>query len=177
MRDGPGPEKGSRPVARLCLAVCGPVSPRRLRGKDGPERGPSLRVLGCPARYYGLGNKRASRPDLASSATAASPGTILAGAVPAVLASLLAVLLPFLVARLALLLPVLVTLRLPLLLALLAFILVFLEGAARPAIPVAVAPAAAVMAAIPASAAALTAVPATFAAAPLSSLAHGRSFR
>jgi hypothetical protein len=86
-----------------------------------------------------------------------------------------------LLAPLALLLPFLVALGLPLRLALLAFLLVLLEGAARPTVPVAfAAPAAAVLTVVPiptATAAALTAVPATFAAAPLSSLAHGRSFR
>jgi hypothetical protein len=90
------------------------------------------------------------------------------------------------------LLPFLVTLRLPLGLPLLALLLVFLEGAARPAVPVAIAPAAAVPAAapfvvpaaalatLPAAAAAATvaaAFPAPFVPAPLSSLAHGLSFR
>ncbi len=88
-----------------------------------------------------------------------------------------------LLAPLALLLPFLVALGLPLRLSRLAFLLVLLEGAAWPTVPVAfAATAAAVVAAIAvaiptATAAALTAVPATFAAAPLSSLAHGRSFR
>ena len=107
------------------------------------------------------GRREASRSDLA-----------LAGSVFAVLAALLALLLPFLVA-----------LGLPLRLALLAFLLVFLEGAARPTVPFAIAatvataiPSAPVLTAIP-SAPALPAVPATLAAASLSSLAHGCSSR
>lgn len=121
-------------------------------------------ALGFRIRYYEPGKGRDSRPDLAP------PGTISAGAVSTVLASLAALL--------ALLLPFLVALGLPLRLARLAFLLVLLEGAARPTIPVAFAAAtAAISVAIPAATAALTAVPATFAAAPLSSLAHGRSFR
>ena len=103
-----------------------------------------------------------------------------ARAVAALLAFLLALLLP----GLALLLPFLVTLRL----ARLALLLVFLEGAARPAVPFAIAPAAAVpsaltvvpytaaLTALPVAAAA-AAVPAPFVPAPLSSLAHNRSFR
>jgi hypothetical protein len=90
-------------------------------------------------------------------------------------------------ALLALLLAFLMTLRLPLRLARLALLLVFLEGAARPAVPLAIAPAAAVPAAaafvVPAAAlatlpvAAAAAIPAPFVPAPLSSLAHNRSFR
>jgi hypothetical protein len=94
-----------------------------------------------------------------------------------------------LLAPLALLLAFLVALGLPLRLARLAFLLVLLEGAPWPTVPVAfAAPAAAVAVTIPtataaltaiptATAAALTAVSATFAAAPLSSLAHACSFR
>ena len=75
------------------------------------------------------------------------------------------------------------TLRLPLRLALLPFFLVLLEGAARPAIPLAVpaaaaVPATAALATLPVAAATLAAaLPAAIAAASLSSLAHGRSFR
>ena len=89
-----------------------------------------------------------------------------------------------LAALIALLLPFLVALGLPLRLARLAFLLVLLEGAARPTVPLAFAATVvttivtAIPVAIPtATAAALAAVAATFAAAPLSSLAHGRSFR
>ena len=107
-----------------------------------------------------------------------------ARAVAALLAFLLALLLP----GLALLLPFLVTLRLPLRLARLALLLVFLEGAARPAVPFAIAPAAAVpsaltvvpytaaLTALPVAAAA-AAIPAPSVPAPLSSIAHGCSFR
>jgi hypothetical protein len=91
-------------------------------------------------------------------------------------------LLPFL----ALLFPFFVALRLPLRLACLALLLVFLEGAARPAVPFAIAPAAAVpaaalpvvlaTAALPALPVA-AAIPAPSVPAPLSSIAHGYSFR
>jgi hypothetical protein len=76
-----------------------------------------------------------------------------------------------------------VTLCLPLRLARLAFLLVFLEGAAWPAVPLAIAPAAApfvvpaaALATLPGAAAA-AAIPAPLVSAPPSSLAHGRSFR
>lgn len=87
-----------------------------------------------------------------------------------------------LLAPLALLLPFLAALGLPLRLSRLAFLLVLLEGAARPTVPVSFAAAAAAVVAaiavtIPTATAPLTAVPTTFAAASLSSLAHGRSFR
>ena len=118
--------------------------------------------------------RRLYRPGLASS------GPVPAGAISArAVAALLALL--------ALLLPFLATLRLPLRLACLALLLVFLEGAARPAVPFAIAPAAAVpsaltvvpytaaLTALPVAAAA--AIPAPFVPAPPSSLAHGFSFR
>ena len=119
--------------------------------------------------------RRLYRPGLASS------GPVPAGAISArAVAALLALL--------ALLLPFLATLRLPLRLACLALLLVFLEGAARPAVPFAIAPTAAVPAAaltvVPATAAltvlpvaAAAAIPAPFVPAPPSSLAHGFSFR
>ena len=69
-----------------------------------------------------------------------------------------------------------------LLLAALALLLVFLEGAAGPAVPLAIAASAAVLASVLASVLATTAaltaaVPAPSVATPLSSLAHDRSFR
>ena len=144
--------------------------PTSLAASSGPFPGDKN-----PPRTSRMRGRRFYRPGLASPGPV-SARAISARAVAALLASLLAPL------------AFLMTLRLPLRLACLALLLVFLEGAARPAVPFAIAPAAAVPAAaltvVPATAAltalpvaAAAAIPAPFVPAPPSSLAHGFSFR